>query len=249
MARDARTRNIEQAISREAGLDVIVEERDGILSLDGLVNSIEERQAAEDIAVGYAGDQTIENNLEVGEVLPTSAARFAGGDPTAELVWSADQARRDGEEIDADLVDQEFLDDPEAAAGPQGGVDEDAASDGAEVWVPPSDPVMAIGAHGDAEVLGGFAQDALEDISVEPSAEDRHPGDEALADAIRRELREDGATTDLQIVVAVRRGVAHLRGLVAGPEDAEAAEEVAARVPGVVEVREELEVAADESGS
>jgi osmotically-inducible protein OsmY len=243
MARDARTRNIEQAISREAGLDVIVDERDGILSLDGLVDSIEERQAAEDIAVDHAGGQPIENNLEVGDVLPTSAARFAGSDPTAELVWSADQAREDGEELDADLVGQEFLDDPVAAAGAHGGLDDDSAvSDGAEVWVPPSDPVLAIAAHGEAEVLGGFAQDALEDISVEPSAEDRQPGDEALADAVRRELREDGATTDLQIVVAVRRGVAHLRGRVAGPEDAEAAEEVAARVPGVLEVREELEV-------
>jgi osmotically-inducible protein OsmY len=243
MARDARTRKIEQAISREAGLAVIVDERDGLLSLDGLVDSIEERQAAEDIAVDYAGGQPIENNLEVGDVLPTSSARFAGTDPSAELVWSADQAQQDGEEIDADLVDQEFANDPEAAAGAHGGLDDDAdVSAGAEVWVPPSDPVMTIDAHGEAQVLGGFAQDALEEISVEPSAEDRQPGDEALADAIRRELREDGATTNLEVVVAVRRGVAHLRGRVAGLEEAEAAEEVAARVPGVLEVREELEV-------
>ena len=243
MARDARTRTIEQAIKREAGLDVIVDERDGILSLDGLVDSIEERQAAEDIAVDNADGQPIENNLEVGDVLPTSSARFAGSDPSAELVGSVEQARHAGEEIDADLVDQEFLDDPQGAAGAHGSVDDDSdVSEGGEVWVPPSDPVVTIDAHGEPQVLGGFAQDALEEISVEPSAEDLQPGDEALADAIRRELREDGATTDLEIVVAVRRGVAHLRGRVAGPEDAEAAEEVAARVPGVLEVREELEV-------
>jgi osmotically-inducible protein OsmY len=42
--------------------------------------------------------------------------------------------------------------------------------------------------------------------------------------------------------VIVRNGVAHLHGTVDGPEDADNAEEVASRVPGVIEVREELEV-------
>ena len=72
---------------------------------------------------------------------------------------------------------------------------------------------------------------------------DRRPVDEALADAIRRELAEDSATTDLNIVVAVRNGVAHLRGQVADLDDADNAEAVAARVPGVRDVVEELEVA------
>ena len=38
------------------------------------------------------------------------------------------------------------------------------------------------------------------------------------------------------------RGIARLRGLVQDLDDAENAEEVAARVPGVIEVREELDV-------
>jgi osmotically-inducible protein OsmY len=92
-------------------------------------------------------------------------------------------------------------------------------------------------------VLGGFGTEDEEEPTVEPSAEDNQPGDEALADAIRQQLREDAATADLSILVAVRRGVAHLRGQVPGPEDAENAEEVAARVPGVREVVEELDVA------
>ena len=83
----------------------------------------------------------------------------------------------------------------------------------------------------------------MDDLAVAVSASDGRPGDEALASAIRRELREDATTTDLPLGVAVRRGVAYLRGRVAGPEDAENAEAVAARVPGVVEVVERLEVA------
>jgi osmotically-inducible protein OsmY len=90
-------------------------------------------------------------------------------------------------------------------------------------------------------VLNGF--DSGEDLSVEPSSMDGRPGDEALADAVRRELAEDAATTDLEIVVAVRQGVAHLRGRVSDLDDADNAEAVAARVPGIREVVEELEVA------
>src|SRR5919204_2063333 len=55
------------------------------------------------------------------------------------------------------------------------------------------------------------------------------PGDEALADAVRRELAEDSATTDLNIVVAVRNGVAHLRGRVSDLDDADNPESVAGR--------------------
>ncbi len=90
-------------------------------------------------------------------------------------------------------------------------------------------------------MLGGF--DAEANVPVERSTMDNVAGDEALADAIREELREDASTADLTIVVAVRNGVAHLRGRVSDLEDAENAEAVAARVVGVREVVEELEVA------
>ena len=108
------------------------------------------------------------------------------------------------------------------------------------MYSPPEDPVITTNAHGEPQVLGGFGEDT--EITVERSALDGQRGDEAIADAIRRELNEDAATADLLIVVAVRNGVAHLRGKVADLEDAENAESVAARVPGVREVVEELEV-------
>ena len=75
---------------------------------------------------------------------------------------------------------------------------------------------------------------------MEPSAEDNELGDEAVADAIRREIQENAETTDLRVDVTVEEGVAHLRGTVPSLEDAEAAEAVAAQVPGVREVSEEL---------
>jgi osmotically-inducible protein OsmY len=63
-----------------------------------------------------------------------------------------------------------------------------------------------------------------------------------LAEAVERELREDAATTSLSIDVFVRRGIVHLRGWVPGLEDADDAEAVAARVPGVIDVVEEIDV-------
>jgi osmotically-inducible protein OsmY len=45
--------------------------------------------------------------------------------------------------------------------------------------------------------------------------------------------------------VFVRRGVVHLRGTVSSIDDAEAAEAIASGISGVVEVREELDVAGE----
>lgn len=74
-------------------------------------------------------------------------------------------------------------------------------------------------------------------------------GDESIRDAVLRELREDAATTALAIDVGVTEGVVRLTGRVPDLDDAESAEDVATRVPGVVEVAEDLVVAALESRS
>ena len=66
--------------------------------------------------------------------------------------------------------------------------------------------------------------------------------DDDLARVVRRELREDALTIDLDVQVAARDGVIVLRGQVITLEDAENAEAVAARVEGVREVREELTI-------
>jgi osmotically-inducible protein OsmY len=82
----------------------------------------------------------------------------------------------------------------------------------------------------------------MDSIEVDRSS-DGTLGDEGIADAVRRELREDASTTDLGLDVEVREGVVYLRGEVPLLEDAENAEAVAATVPGVIEVVDETEVA------
>lgn len=106
-----------------------------------------------------------------------------------------------------------------------------------EPYFPPTDPVLTTDRHGEPQVLGGFSSGSMEDVHVARSA-DHRLGDEAIADAIRRELAQDAATMDLEIDVEVLAGVATLSGRVDGMEDGENAEEVASRVPGVVEVRD-----------
>jgi hypothetical protein len=128
---------------------------------------------------------------------------------------------------------------------PETGVDDQAtgADNGAEPAFAPVDPVLSVDEHGQPVILGGFSSDAMAGVSVEPSAEDQLIGDEAIAEAVQRELKLDSATTSFALHVYVRRGVVHLRGQVADLEDADNAESVAARIPGVREVVEELELA------
>lgn len=123
--------------------------------------------------------------------------------------------------------------------------DEDDSAEPDSTYFAPTDPVIdsrTSDEHGNVTVLGGFEATSMDDETVDASAEDNRPGDEALADAIRRELREDAATTDLRVHVRVVRGVAHLRGTVPSLDDAANAEAVASDVPGVIEVDEELDV-------
>ena len=119
------------------------------------------------------------------------------------------------------------------------GVDADEEEDTA--YSPPTDPVITTDQHGNARVLGGFSGSSMESIEVERSS-DGTLGDEAIAEAILRELREDAATTALQVEVSVLNGVARLRGTVADIVDSQNAEEVAARIPGVTEVIDEMTV-------
>jgi osmotically-inducible protein OsmY len=223
----------------EAGLQVTVESSGGAVVLSGVVDTEEAREAAADIVAQALPDARIDNQIEVETVLPTDVDDFAGDEPTAEMAESATDIRASGE-LDPDFTDQPVLRDPLAAAGPSSSEADDEVAGGGEVYTPPDDPVVTTDAHGMARVLGGFGTEE-DEPEVDVSSDGRR-GDEALAEAVRRELAEDAATTDLQIVVAVRNGVAHLRGQVADLDDADNAEAVASRVPGIREVVEELDV-------
>jgi hypothetical protein len=144
-------------------------------------------------------------------------------------------------DLEPSLTDQEILDDPMAASG---GADDlvDPVAEGDEVYVPPTDPVVATGEHGETRVLGGFSTDAGGQAPPRRSASDGKVGDEALVDAVLSALHHDAATADLVVDVTVEQGIVWLRGRVAGLEDVDNAEAVAGRVPGVVDVVEELQV-------
>jgi osmotically-inducible protein OsmY len=225
----------------QAGLQVTVEDSDGDLVLTGMVDTAEARDAASDIVGRVAPDRSIDNQLDVQTLLPTDIDDFASDEPSAEVVDRVRDIGADGGEMEPDFTDQRILGDPTHAAGPSSSDPDDMVESGDRVYSPPNDPVVSTDARGRAHVLGGFGSDSA--MPVERSAMDDRVGDEALADAVRRELREDAATADLPIAVAVRRGVVHLRGRVADMEDAENAEAVASRVSGVREVADELEVA------
>lgn len=235
----ALTVEIERQLEERADLHIMVEEDAGKLVLSGHIDSEDERATALDIVVeASGGGYEVDDNLDVTVGIPeeTDLGMLEDGGrgmfPDAEAdLESEDEAIEPG-----DFTDQPLQQYGDYAAGPSSSFDEDEASDGDEVFVPPTDPVGT-----DREVIGGLATTSMDDLSVERSSDGRL-GDEAIRDAILRELREDAATTDLVVEVKVLEGLATLRGTVQSVDDVENAEEVAARLPGVVEVSEEFDV-------
>jgi osmotically-inducible protein OsmY len=226
---------------KEAGLSVVVEDTGTTILLTGLVDTEEAREAVRDIVHrAVDGARAIDDeSVEVSGALPADSASGALSEMDLAGFTGATAGLEDDDELDAgDFTDQVTTG---AAANAQAAAlsnsasdDPDLSSGGNVVYVPPTDPV------GDARgVIGGFQSSSMESMEVERSS-DGSLGDEAIRDAVLRELREDSATTALEIEVSVFRGIVTLTGRVDDLEDAESAEEVAGRVPGVVEVIEEL---------
>ena len=70
MTEESRAAQIERAIREVAGLDVVVEESDGVILLEGVVDYERDSQAAEDIAADLSGGLNIDNSLEIENELP-----------------------------------------------------------------------------------------------------------------------------------------------------------------------------------
>lgn len=151
-------------------------------------------------------------------------------------------ARRADREIETEeITDVPTPDDLRGAStrarvGTQEDRDEEAA-EGAEPYFPPTDPVVNGGGRA---VVGGLERTSMDSLEVDPSTIDEEPGDEALADAVRRELHEDAETSHLHLDVQVRRGVVFLRGIADDIEDTDNAADVASRLPGVRQVVEQI---------
>jgi osmotically-inducible protein OsmY len=219
-----------------AGIYLAVQQDDEeSLVLSGMVSNEELHQAALDITSELAGSHEVVDDIEVLDALPSElSARQATTDDERDsrVIHPPGVSLEPG-----DFTSQDLVDSPDEAAGPSASLEDDDVGDGDEVYIPPTDPTL----RDENEVVGGLQVTSMDDTSVEESS-DHTLGDEAIRDAIVRELREDAATTNLEIEVEVNQGVAWLLGTVQTLEDLEAAEEVTSRVPGVVEVAEDLEV-------
>jgi len=136
---------------------------------------------------------------------------------------------RDFNEDEDELFrDEELEDQPESAM--------DAASDDDEPTFPPTDPPVIPRGRDGAEVASRASELEDEGPAGGPLTDDE------ITARVRRLLRSDAATSMLGILVTTEDGVVTLRGLVQTLEDTDNAAEVAARVPGVVDVVDELEV-------
>jgi osmotically-inducible protein OsmY len=245
MERTALANWIARVLARRAGVEAIVEQDDHTIRLSGRVASEEARQAAEEIATVMADGQKIENDLEIEVVLPADLGDFMTPLPSAEVAARLEEREADVTDEEPSILESILASDDDFSATEDGSlarVQEALPEEDGEPSFPPTDPVVGLNPRDELEVIGGFESTSVDEIDVDPSAEDSQPGDEALADAVRRELREDAATTDLKIEVLVRRGIVYLLGPVDGPEDAEQAEEVAGRVPGAREVIDLLQI-------
>jgi|DewCreStandDraft_2_1066082.scaffolds.fasta_scaffold05955_4 osmotically-inducible protein OsmY len=207
----------------------------GHVRLQGTVVSARQRQRAEALVRALPGVRTVQNDLVVGPLDPRAAETVSGiPTETAEVEWVPGGRRVAGTEIDLNQT--------------VGTTDSAVAAEEAEPYLPPMDPVVRPASrerHQGLEILGGLATSALDP----PHEAEDHPavlqrGDDELAEDVREALRRDAATADLadRIVVTVRRGVVHLRGQVRLLDDIDLLQEVAGRVPGVVDVVDELDL-------
>lgn len=238
------TRNIERALE-EAGYELLVEDDRDALVLTGVVDSEGDREAILDLVRQMAPGTRLDENITVATVMPEGAGEMMFSEVEIEGFAGAEPGLFDaGSPMPGDFTDQARVASPasvQPASLSSGGrgllADDEAVTEGDLVYTPPTDPVGT-----DTEVIGGYSGSSMDSNEVERSS-DGTLGDEAIADAVRRELREDAATTALVVEVEVLQGVVHVRGEVDDLDDVESVEEVAARVPGVIEVSEELSVA------
>lgn len=228
-------------ISEAVGTPLSVEVREREVVLMGMLSTQRERDAALQLAHDLAPEMAIVDAIDVMAVMPSELDGLSLSEADVEGFSGAEPGSRDDEALEpGDFTDQALATNPLTASGPSGTASEDDdIAEGEEAFIPPIDPVR----DRNNEILGGFQTSALDDNDQGPRAEIAGGiADEALADAIREELLQDAATTGLEIAVEVERGIARLSGTVDDMDDVENVAAVAERVPGVIEVQDELDV-------
>ena len=229
-----------ETLLSDAGIPLIVEVRDGVARLTGRVDSPRIRQAALDLARSVDGVLGIDDQIDYEVIAPDMY--FEPPDDDGQFGYADREALQD----DISDTDPTFQGDP-------GAWNFREAIEEGEPYFPPADPVVRPSTdEEDLEVLGGFAGTSMDELVTDPDLEPwaeagqpdvfgpRQDGD--IQRDVENELREDAYTTDMPLQVHVVNGVVYLRGKVQSIDDAEYAEEVASRVPGVAEVQDLTEV-------
>ena len=204
-----------------AGIFVDLEVRDGALILSGEVDSAEMREAAFDLA----GIVAQRHGLRLEDAIDVLDFEFELGSSERDDVGPATLQSSDA----GTLYDV-------------GTNDPGLAGEEAIPYFPATDPVLGeqVTDQDEVEVIGGFQPTSM--TGDGDGVRIRLDDDERISDDVRRELREDAATTDLDVTVETRDGTVLLLGEVAAVEDSDNAEAVAGRVDGVVEIRNELTI-------
>ncbi len=206
--------------------------RKGDVTLDGAVRTHQAREDAERLASRVPGVRRVVNRLNLDPLV--------GSMPVRRTVISPELA------AEIELTQGHYASGTEDRFNESIGTTDTAiAADEAVPYFAPTDPPVrrAPRAEEGYAVVGGFSQTALDapiDLEQLPSA--LTAGDDEIARRVRLALKEDAGTADLPVHVVVREGIVHLRGVVPSLADAELAEEVASRAPGVLDVEEELAV-------
>lgn len=185
---------------------------EGHVILDGVVSTDERSYELEAIARRISGVQSVTNDLMVERFDAAVDNVVEGIDLTPD--FNADVGTGDASE---------------------------AVSE-AEPYFPPTDPVVKSDRSRDGiEMLGGFAEGAdVEGALANLPGPPR--GDDEVRDAVLAALHLNSETTDLTVQVEVENAVVTLSGVVPSLEDVDLVESVAAGIPGVEEVREELQI-------
>jgi len=232
------TTEIANRIEAELEIPVVVEEDGGLLVISAMVETESEKLAVLDLVEMLSDRRPVEDNIEITSALPGEArgVRLAGGitrDIDAREGLSEREAIEPG-----DFMDRTASTDALGVTGSGvEGYDQEVSDEGDDTYSPPIDPVAGM-----TNVIGGFSMSSTE-AETERSAFGGY-GDEAIKEAVERELREDSETAELTVSVHVSRGRVRLRGRVPTIDDADDAANVAERVPGVVEVIDDLDVEA-----
>ena len=140
---------IQREIAQQAGLNVLVDQDDGLLTLTGIVDSVEATQAAEDVARLAAPSFRIQNDLEVETDLPVDVGDFQGGESIAEVAEVAAELDIGAGELEPDFTDLPLETVPSEA------------DSGAEPMFAATDPVITVDEHGLVHILGGFSSDSM----------------------------------------------------------------------------------------